>query len=536
MIRNQQVKQFFFIQLKPTMFKKIILSATIGISLTINAFAQTDADVLRYSMLNYGSTARSLGMGNSFGALGADFSSAMMNPAGLGIYRRSEVTLSPFFNLRTNEGNYLGSGTKESRLKFGFGNFGIVWASPSKKAYNEWKGFSFGIGYNKTNDFSGNSNTVAMNGKNSMLQSYSEELGSLTNVNGFPYYQASAAYNGTNADYISSDFPFDINLAWQTYLIDSANLDNQTYYYNALPYAGAKQTRKVKTRGGQGEWDFSFATNYENKLFLGATLGLTTVNYNEDVDWTETDAADTIPGFKSYTLSSHLKTSGTGINFKVGMIYKPIEALRIGLAIHTPTYYTLTDEYNTTISAQLEDTNGIVEYLDFASPSSIPFQYDIVTPFRFIGSIAAIAGKTGAFNIEYEYIDYSMGSISPVDKTFNSDFDPANEAIDKKYTASHNIRLGGEFRFDNLRFRVGAFHSTSPFKSEFKGSTATDLSKTGITAGFGIRQEKYYVDVAVAHTETGSFLRPYSMNSQLVDGITYNEKDNKLLVTVGFNF
>jgi hypothetical protein len=518
------------------MLKKILLTITTGISISIGAMAQTDADVLRYGMLNYGSTARSLGMGNSFGALGADFSAAMMNPAGLGLYRRSEVTLSPFFNLRSTESDYLSNSEKESRLKFGFGDFGLVWATPSKKEYSEWKGFSFGIGYNKTNDFSGNSNAMSVNSKNSLLHSYSEELGTLSNGGGFPYYQASSDYNGSNADYISSDFPFDINLAWQTYLLDSVNVGTDTYYYNAIPYAGAKQTRKVKTRGGQGEWDFSFAANYENKLFLGATLGLTTVNYNEDIDWTETDAADTIPGFKSYTLSSHLKTDGTGINFKVGMIYKPIEALRIGLAIHTPTYYTLTDEYNTTISAQLEDTNGIVEYLDYASPASIPFQYDIVTPFRFIGSIAAIAGKTGAFNIEYEYIDYSMGSITPVDKTFKSDFDPANDAIDNKYTASHNIRVGGELRFDNLRFRVGAFHSTSPFKSAYKGSTSTDLSKTGITAGFGIRQEKYFIDFAVAHTETGSFLRPYSMDSQVVDGITYNEKDNRLLVTFGFNF
>ncbi len=518
------------------MIKKILLLITSGIIFSNIASAQTDADVLRFGMLNYGSTARSLGMGNSFGALGADFSAAMMNPAGLGLYRRSEVTISPFFNLRRIDSDYLKNGDKESRLKFGFGNLGIVFSSPSKKQNNGWKMFSFAIGYNKTNDFSGNSNAVSVNSKNSLLQSYCEELGALSSSGGIPYYQASSNYNGSNANNISSDFPFDINLAWQTYLLDSVNSGVNTFYYNSLPYAGVKQTRKVKTRGGQGEWDFSFAANYDNKLFVGATLGLSSVNYNEDVDWTETDVADTIPGFKTYTLSSHLETSGTGINLKTGLIYKPIETVRIGLAIHTPTYLTLTDNYNTNISVQLEDTNGIVNSLDYVSPISVPFQYNIKTPFRFIGSIAAIAGKTGAFNIEYEYIDYSRGSISPFDKTFKSYFDTANESIDKKYTSSHNIRLGAELRFDNLRFRVGAFHSTSPFKPAYKGIRSTDLSKTGITAGFGIRQDKYFIDFAIAHTETGSFLRPYSMNSQIVEGITYNEKDNRLLVTIGFNF
>ncbi|MFM9057060.1 MAG: hypothetical protein ACKOQY_10325, partial [Bacteroidota bacterium] len=85
------------------MFKQLSTLLLIGLLSVNSAFSQNDADALRYSMLNYGSTARSLAMGNSFGALGADFSSLSMNPAGIGLYRRSEFSISPVFsNARTN--------------------------------------------------------------------------------------------------------------------------------------------------------------------------------------------------------------------------------------------------------------------------------------------------------------------------------------------------------------------------------------------------------------------------------------------------
>ena len=38
-------------------------------------------------------TARSLGMGGAFASLGGDLSAAFLNPAGLGVYRKSELTL-----------------------------------------------------------------------------------------------------------------------------------------------------------------------------------------------------------------------------------------------------------------------------------------------------------------------------------------------------------------------------------------------------------------------------------------------------------
>lgn len=494
--------------------------------------AQNDADAIRYSMLNYGSTARSLGMANSFGALGADASTFAINPAGIALYRKSEITISPLFSNRSIDGTYQDNTKNDNYFKFAFGNLAVVWAS-NKEDRNNMK-WSFGIAYNKTNDFSSNSVASGINLKNSLLQSFSEDLGTLDNSNGFPYYVAGSDYNDpTN---ISIDYPFDVDLAWQTFLIDSLDVGGTTYYYNSIPYAGVRQTRRVETRGGQGEWDFTLGANLDEKLYLGVTVGIATVNYREEISWKEEDVADTIPGFKSYEYTTNLRTDGGGFNLKLGGIYRPIDEVRIGVAIHTPTWYSLTDNYSTNIVANLENQIGGIESLSYSSPDYIPFDYLIKTPFRAIGSLGFIAGKIGAVNLEYEYLNYGQARVNSVDNQFDSDFDPVNAAIRSKYTISHNFKIGAELRYDLYRFRVGASQSTTPFNTEFKGTTDTDLSRVSLTGGVGIKKKNYFIDVAYAHSTVGSFLRPYSMNNQVVNGITYNQIDNRVLFTFGWNF
>ncbi len=476
--------------------------------------AQTDADVLRFSMLNYGSTARSLAMGNSFGALGADFSSLLTNPGGIALYRKSEFSFSPQFSNRNINAEYIGNNASDNYFKFAFGNLGMVWAGTRDKSSSPWKGFAFGIGYNKTNDFSSRYVAEAANAKNSLLDSYLEEL------------------NGTNPDDIPSFYPYDIDLAWQTFLIDTVDISGTPYYYSALPFAGAFQRKSVETRGGQGEWDFTFGGNYNDQLYMGFTLGIATLRYREESTWEEEDREDTIPYFTRYEYNQTLETSGSGINVKAGIIYKPADAIRLGIAIHSPTWYSLVDEYSASIRTDLQDG----EIRDYTGPVFVPFDYNITTPFRVITSIGLILAKQIAFNADYEYLDYSQGRIRPVDRSFSADFNPVNKAIRSKYTNSHNLRAGLEWRLDQFRFRGGAYFSTSPFKSELQVSEETDLSRYGITGGIGFRDKKYFVDVAYAWSKSGSYLLPYSLENQETEGITFTQTDNRILITVGFLF
>ncbi|MBL7924757.1 MAG: outer membrane protein transport protein [Bacteroidia bacterium] len=483
-------------------------------SITRPASAQTDADVLRFSMLNYGSTARSMGMGNSFAGLGADFSSLASNPAGIALYKRSEFSFSPMFSNRSIDASFIGKDVNDNFFKFAFGNLGMVWATSREKSSSPWKGFAFGLGYNRTNDFSGRYTAEAGNGKNSLLDNYLEQV------------------EGVDPDDIPNYFPFDVDLAWQTFLIDTFTSGGDVYYYSALPFAGALQRKSLETRGGQGEWDFTFGGNYNEMLYLGFTLGIASIRYEEESTWEEEDNMDTIPYFEKYQLNQNLKTSGSGINFKFGAIFRPADPIRIGVAIHSPTWYTLVDEYSTSIRTDLQDGN----IRDYSGPVFIPFDYNVTTPFRVLTSLALIMGKHGAFNVDYEFLDYSHGRIRPVDRSFSSDFNPVNNALRKKYTASHNLRAGIEFRADQLRFRAGGFYSTSPFVTALRASDETDLSRYGFTGGIGFREKKYFIDAAYSWSQQGSYLQPYTLNNQTTEGITFKQTDNRVLITVGFLF
>ncbi|MBK9317870.1 MAG: hypothetical protein IPM91_02825 [Bacteroidetes bacterium] len=291
--------------------------------------------------------------------------------------------------------------------------------------------------------------------------------------------------NGVDPDDIPSFYPFDIDLAWQTYLIDTIDDAGTPYYYSALPFAGALQRKTVETRGGQGEWDFTFGGNYEDMFFFGLTLGVTTLRYFEESTWEERDDQDTIPYFESYQYNQTLETSGSGINVKAGFIFKPADAFRLGLAIHSPTWHSLVDEYSTSIKTDLED--GVIR--DYTGPVFVPFDYNITTPFRVITSMGIIIGKQMAFNVDYEFLDYSQGRIRPVNRSFASDFTPVNKAMRSKYTASHNLRAGLEWRFEQLRFRAGGYYSTSPFESALRISDDTDLSRYGITGDWVLERK-----------------------------------------------
>lgn len=491
-----------------------LLTLVIIAAIHTGSFAQNDADALRYSMLNYGSTARSLAMGNSFGGLGADFSCLAMNPAGIGLYRRSEFSISPVFSNRNTSAGYLGNQTEDNFFKFAFGNLGIVWAGTKEKAGNPWKGFAFGIGYNKTNDFSGRTIAQGMNANNSLLDSYLEEV------------------NGVNPADFPYSFPYDIDLAWNTFLLDTVEIGGVPYYYTPLPFAGAKQERITETRGGQGEWDFTFGGNMNNQLYLGFTLGLTTLRYEEETTWRESDEEDTIPYFKAYEYYQSLSTNGSGINVKIGAIYRPADFVRIGAAIHTPTWNSLVDEYSTSMRSDLEDG----QIREASGPVFIPFDYYINTPFRAIGSLAFIIAQQGAFNIDYEFTDYSMARIRPLDKSFASDFAPVNNAIRAKYGIGHQVRAGFEWRYDVMRFRLGAQYASSPFVTELRGSSETDMSSYGFSGGLGYRGKKYIFDAAYAWTQTGSYLRPYSLNNQITEGINYRQTMGRVMFTVGYLF
>ncbi len=492
--------------------------ASLVICVFISSFivAQTEADALRYSMTQYGSTARSLSMGGAMGALGGDFSTLATNPAGIGVYKKSEFTLSPGLFSKTTKSNYLEQSETDTKYNFNFGNAGAVFSYDrgSTKLVRNW---NFGIGYNRVMNYHDRSLFQAGNTRNSMLD-----------------YFASQA-NGTTPSNLGSSFPFESNLAYQTYLIDTNTFlfgDSSTYA-TVIPNAGALQRRSVTSKGAAGEVDFSLGGNIDEHLFFGFTLGLTSLRYVEEVTYEEIDDKDTIQDpnsgldFKSFKLNQDLTTEGAGVNFKFGLIWKPIYWFRIGAAVHTPTYYyTMNDNYSSFMRANF--ANGST--YTYSSPIG-EFEYKLTTPFKAIGSIAFVLAEHGLITGEYEMIDYSDARLNSVSYKF---FDE-NQAIKDKFSIAHNFKIGTEWRYLNYTIRGGFAQYGSPFKTKLN-DVQYDMNRQVISGGLGFRTEDYFVDLGYAHTQSGSFFRPYSLANELVEGAFFDSRSNNFVLTFGARF
>lgn len=484
--------------------KKIFQLAIGMVFLSDLALAQNEIDALRYSQTNFLGTARSSAMAGAFGALGGDFSTLSTNPAGIGLYRRSELTITPSFFNQSTTSDLNGTSLRDSKPNFNFGNAGMVFASYNPDEKNGWKGFSFGFGYNRINNFN---NRIEMQGKNNN--------GSLLDV-----YLADAIADGGHSQNYNQ---FGTQLAWNTYLIDSAN-GGLTH---VLPNHGETQSKYVETSGAMGETVFSLGGNYDDKLYLGGTIGIPRIRYTESSQYKESIANDTIYGFRSFTLNQKLATTGSGVNFKFGMIYKPVDWLRIGGALHSPSYYSMHDAWNSDMTSVFTGSNA-----GFSSSAKSPqgtFDYSLTTPMRAIGSLGFVIGKMGMINADYEYVDYASTRLHST----SYDFINENQAISNKYTSAGNIRVGTEWRILNpMSIRAGVAYYGSPYKQ----GVGNDGSRICYTAGIGFREANFFLDLAYVYVQTKENYYFYDPSVAYVDPSVNTSKSSSVMMTLGLKF
>jgi hypothetical protein len=190
--------------------KKIMTAIGVLIAIPFTMMAQTDEDALRYSQLTFGGTARYMGLGGAFTALGADFSSLSLNPAGLGMYRSSEMTFSPAFTGSNISTMYIGSSLEGQKYKFNISNFGLVIASDLTKRNpdNKWKRLNIAFGANRVNNYNHETDYRGYNTDNSLVDYYLEELN---------------AGSGTPPSQITNRYPFSSALVWESYLVNTGS-------------------------------------------------------------------------------------------------------------------------------------------------------------------------------------------------------------------------------------------------------------------------------------------------------------------------
>ena len=491
--------------------KKLLLSVTFTLALIAGAFAQNDLDAFRFSQTSWEGTARFMGAGGAFSAIGGDFSCLSTNPAGLGVFKKSEISFTPLVitAYKTNS-DYSGETSPATRVRYSLTNFGTVFALPLHKGddnpVSKWRMMQFAFGYNRIMDFNNQTYAAGNNNGNSIATAF---------VN---------AANGTGYGSIEGD----ALCAWETWLIDT--IPGETSQYREfLSGHSLRQSNYVKTSGGIDEMDFSFGGNYDDKLFLGLTVGVPIIRYHYEAKYMEEDEHDVVPSFDNLTISDDMETSGAGVNAKLGVIYQPVPFLRIGAAFHTPTYYpNLTEKYNRYVESEFSENDETKPY-DYSYDNIS--KYKLGTPLRAIGSIGFLIAKRAFISAEYEFTDYGMATLYSSDNFhYMYNFTEENLEISKKYRACHSVRVGGELTLSNFfLIRLGYGYSTSPFKEG-----ANDGSAHTASGGIGFRGKIFFCDFTYQFRHYGQNYWFYP--SETLDPVSTTNNSHRFIATLGVKF
>ncbi len=463
--------------------RSILAAITLATAFSIPAaFAQDERDALRYSFLQPQGTARSIGIGSALGSVGGDFTSLSVNPAGIGIYRRSEITFTPSLTFSGTEGDYAGNPSEANGSHFAFSNLGLVTTKTDfarGRNASGWTAVSFGLGLTRLADFTRDYSYGGVN----------------TTSSGSFVFEADANTDDprNHSDNVSLG-----DLGYQSYLLD---VDSLGFYSVANPTSTnpISQRKTVKERGGISELGISLGGAYEDKLMIGGTLGFPIVRYTRDRTYAERDvngASGT--EFQSFTYSDQLKTTGGGINLKLGFIYKATDAFRFGAAIHTPTYYSLTDVYNQSLAATTRSYG-----VNVADALENQYDYNLISPWRGILSATAFLGSYGFITADYEYVDYASARFDFSDKDYQQD---VNNVIKATYQGASNVRTGLEIRLDNVSLRGGFGYYGNPFKSGNPSAERLDFS-----GGLGFRFQNAFIDLGFVHRQYKSSEQPYTI-------------------------
>ena len=417
--------------------------------------AQTITDALRFSQMGLNGTSNYISRAGAIGALGGDLTSASYNPAGLGVYNSNELSFSTGLFLSSTDANANGLLSSDNRANFNFGHIGALFFFKPKSS--DVKGVQFAFGFNRLKSFGNRT----MYERDNVADSY------ISNI---------------IRDGYSDAYMYDF---YQSYVVDFDTAANE--YTSVFKDGKFNQLRSFTESGSINEMTFSLSTNIRNFLYLGATMGVPMANYHSDGSFME-EKVDNLGNVTDRYIYNEIKDiNATGINLKLGAILRPVNWFRLGLAIHTPTYYSIED-----------NLYSEVQYTKTSGEDWDPVKYNLQTPFRFLGSMAFILGDNksklaGSISGDYEYADYSnMKYRLKNDILTENDI---NKTISNYFQATNTLRIGGELKLGTIALRAGYCIMDNPYSKNLN-----DAGAYSITGGLGYKNKNFFMDFAYAYT------------------------------------
>jgi len=464
-------------------------------------FSQNADDAIRYSWTPMGGTALSMAMGGATGAIGGDFTSASINPAGLGLYRQSEWGISAGLAVASVKSNYLGSGDDDRKVNFNIPNIHLVAFSPNANRLKTqgWLSTTFSVGYNKQANLCEIIRFSGSNAQNSMVNAFIE---------------------GADTLQPGSLNPFGAGLAYEAFLIDPrVDSSGYTSLYGPLN-GGVYQTGVLERRGRIGETSFSFAGNYSNRFYVGAGLAIRRIVMESNFDYTEQNASDSLPDFNSFTYSVDRTDRATSVALRAGIIARVIDNIRLGASVVLPLDYRI----NTTSTHRIESDLS-VGYYEHAVDNE--YKYRLRQGARFTGSVAAVYGKRALLSLDFDLVNYSK--IRMLDEA--QSFEVENDAIREGLRTVGNIRVGGELRFNELYARGGLQFNGSPYREDVFGKDRIIPS-----LGLGIRESDYFFDVSYSLQISNGRYQPYGLTNGLQPVASYDQLQSLIVFSMGTRF
>lgn len=575
--------------------KRTIFTALLSLT-AIAAGAQTMYDGLNYSQNNYYGTARSIGMGNAMTAVGGDLGSIGINPAGSAVAGYSQFTITPNLTISSMNASYSAypvggadrfTNEQNKRLtRFSMPNIGLTfnWKTGNGSGL---KAITYGLVVNGTNNFTGKMLAGGRNDKTSyqsaiavaadgydmdFLNGYSIDKDGKRVDRGwdYPYYYGDDFQNDPNkgkfapwnvianaqagsiANYGDTDDPsyyWRYKATTEGYSNTGEKDANGNYIYDIFLAGPLNQAYSRNITGSKYDVLFNVGFNFGDTFFVGANLGVTSLNYNYDECYKEAaenpSAFEIDFGDKGKTCFSDYRTrysytaDGSGVFGKIGFLWRPVDGLRVGAAVQTPTIMEINERW-------IQDVNLNYTDASFNGSAKTPEgdnSYRLRSPYRLNAGAAFTFAGMALISADYEMTDYSTMKFTSKEGGWNDDsFRNLNDEIRDCMGVSHMVRIGTEFKpVPEFAVRAGYNFTTTP-EYVYNGNEKTKLNDriNAFSVGFGYSSNgSFFADIAARLTMlSDEYISPYAdYLKDLASPMILNKRDlYSITATFGWRF
>ncbi|NLR80445.1 OmpP1/FadL family transporter [Chitinophaga eiseniae] len=508
-----------------------------GLFISATALAQSSNDALLYSPLQPHGTARTQALGGAGVGLGGDYSSAHINPAGIAVFKTGEFLISGAVNINNNTSTWLpnpnGDKTTGNRSNFQVPNIGVIFATNKNSGRSTWNNITFSLGMDRLANYN---NQIAIAGRNSN-SSYSDSW-------------VDDIFSGNKATQaLGTDLGFSTGLIADFQPTgggskEPMSLASPKRQIGNLPSVDQRGT--LKTEGGLNEYVFAIGGNYGDRLYIGASLNLPSINYKESLTWSEDDVSKAPNNnFSYFDYYKNLKRTGLGIGGKVGILYKVTDRFRVGGTFVTPTFYSLHDAITSELYSDVEDGKKEVSAfsVDQTNGYAVESDYNFTAPLRaaagasyFFGNLQDPRSTQGFITADYEFVNQASGKFRMSDDKGTQNL--LNNNINAIYRSTSNLRAGAELKFMSMyAVRAGFAWYANPYSNDAYNA-GIDASRKVYSGGVGFRNKGFYADATYSYTQGNDRYQPYTVYEASLSpkAASLDYTRSNIMLTIGLKF